>query len=185
MLQQLARWPASRIAALWIAYVVVAAVLYAICFDTPPPDADLEQIFGEPSTEADQSNALSPAARDSLEALLFAALRTLARDSFKIGNAPPGAPLADSVDVDSLFRAFVVSAPLTPAQRDSMRMFAESALSIYVPPIVQGITRRLFPFLLVLVLFVYGVPLGLLGLTVCWFVARHRYPTGRTQQVVP
>ena len=177
MLKALARWPARRIALLWAALLLFAAILVlANARQRERLQSEFEQRYGV-RLDA-ETHPQDRAAQDSIDAALFAALRAAnAHDASSVGGATH--PSHDSSGApDTSQPALQLRTSLSPAQRDSLRTMTDSIANALAGPVIEGLGGAMsaaMPVLIIALLVVYGVPLGLIALTVAWFIARGRY----------
>ena len=188
MLKQLASWRGSRILALWVLLALTEGSLFLVNHLSERRSED-----GAPlgHTLNIQSGAqLSEAGRDSLAALMLVATRPLdsaaeARRATILAALGRPNPPVTSAERDSLLRLLDVPATLTIAQRDS----AARAVGALFAPMV-GLVGQLnrdpsWRWLIAgAVALIYAPPALLMVITLSWLVARRRFTSRRSRQLV-
>jgi hypothetical protein len=178
---QLASWSGRRIVLLWIGLLVlISGLVTAVVVRERRTHVDFQERTGRDLLAAPPDRTPS-ASRDSLAALSFAILRAMNRDSGSISSeiSQLGArsrPLSGA-ERDSLWRALDVPTRLSVAQRDSLKQMAGSLIAPVAGRMLKGIERSMsaaMPWIVAFMVIVYGLPLGLVALTIAWFVARRR-----------
>jgi hypothetical protein len=181
MLSALARWPTNRIAAMWVGaamWLAVLAVLGALANKRTWREFRETTGTSTGASAGTDAPALTPQARDSQEALAFAALKVLTHDSALLSRVPEiQAPSAMTAEQrDSLLTSLGVTERLSANQRDSVPHLRQQLLDSLAAVIVPGM-RSVAPVLMLSLVVVCSVPAIVCGLTFAWLIARWRHPS--------
>ena len=165
------RIPGSVVGLTWLAVLVAVILGSRLIRPTRPPTLEAQTMIW---LEDGSATRVTPAGMDSLQALLFVALR----DS-RLGPSTSGRyPRELSSNRDSVWRAWNVPERLTQQQQDSLAASTRQLAQVALPALERAIggaadeaARQVTMILVPL--------LGLSVLTVVWWLARRRHLSAR------
>jgi hypothetical protein len=179
-------WSGRRIAFLWLLGIAFYGALAILGYrQRRTADAEFRAQLALPAGRVQlAADTLADARRDSLFAMLFALWREANRgtpahrDSIRRRlEAMAHDTVQARKQLDSLYLALNVPAKLSPAQRDSLRVAAESVLGATVGPALKGLSSAMqdaAPWLVLASVLLLAPGAALLATTIAWVLSRRQ-----------